>query len=39
MCQALYTSSHGPGTSTINLQMVGFCDNTKTVSVPLTIVP
>jgi hypothetical protein len=38
-CQALYTSSHGPGKSTIILHATGFCPETKDVSVDLNIVP
>ncbi len=38
-CQALYTSSHGPGQSTVSLEMSGFCGTPKTVSAQLSIVP
>ena len=38
-CEALYTSSHGPGKSTITLHATGFCPETKDVSVELNIVP
>jgi hypothetical protein len=37
-CQASYTNTH-PGQTIISLEMEGFCNNPKTVSVPLTIVP
>jgi len=38
-CQAIYTSSHGTGKSTITLHATGFCPETKDVSVDLNIVP
>lgn len=38
-CTATYTSSHGAGTSSIEVQMTGWCSNQKKVSIPLTILP
>ena len=37
-CQYVYASSH-PGKSTITLHMIGFCPETKEVSIDLNVVP
>lgn len=39
VCQALYTSSHGPGLSTVTLKMTGWCNNTKTVFGQVAVAP
>ena len=38
VCHARYTSSHGPGVSTITLHAYGYCGS-KDIPVQLTIVP
>jgi hypothetical protein len=37
-CQALYTSSHGTGQSTVTLEMDGYCGTSRTATAQLTIV-